>query len=75
VTFVYREAAMLGPAVAERLLARRPSPLVFDLDDPTWLPYRSPTNGWMSLLKFPAKTRSLFRMSDRVIAINQAIGQ
>ncbi|MGI9119725.1 MAG: glycosyltransferase family 4 protein [Acidimicrobiales bacterium] len=73
VTFVYREAAMVGPALAERLVARRPSPLVYDLDDPTWLPYRSPTNGWMSLLKFPAKTRSLFRMSDRVIAINHAI--
>ncbi len=74
VTFVYREAAMIGPALTERLLARRPQPLVYDLDDPTWLAYRSPTNGWMSLLKLPGKTRSLFRMCDRVIAINRAIG-
>lgn len=74
VTFIYREAAMIGPALAERLVARRPSPLIYDLDDPTWLRYRSPTNGWMSLLKFPAKTRSLITMCDRVTAINVAIG-
>lgn len=74
VVFVYREAAMIGPALAERIVARRPAPLLYDLDDPTWLPYRSPSNGWLSLLKFPGKTRSLFRICDRVIVINKAIG-
>ncbi|MDQ3980551.1 MAG: glycosyltransferase family 4 protein [Actinomycetota bacterium] len=72
--FVYREAALVGPALSERLLARRPIPLIYDLDDPTWLPYRSPTSGWMSLLKFPGKTRSLFRLADHVITINATIG-
>ncbi|HEX2042315.1 MAG TPA: glycosyltransferase family 4 protein [Acidimicrobiales bacterium] len=74
VIFVYREAALVGPALVERAVARRRAPLVYDLDDPIWVPYRSPTSGWMSMLKFPGKTRTLFRLSDQVIAINRAIG-
>ena len=30
----------------------RAFPFVYDLDDPIFLPYRSPANGWSSLLKF-----------------------
>lgn len=70
VLLVYREAALVGPAVFERLARRSGAPMVFDLDDPTFVPYRSPTSGWFSILKFPGKTRSLFRMADHVITIN-----
>ncbi|HVM01430.1 MAG TPA: glycosyltransferase family 4 protein [Acidimicrobiales bacterium] len=73
VLLVYREAALVGPAISERLAARRTPRMVFDLDDPTFLPYRSPVNGWFSLLKVPGKTRSLFRLSDHVITINEPI--
>jgi len=73
VLFIYREAALIGPAILERLTKRYHVPIVYDLDDPVFLPYRSPMNGWFSLLKFPRKTYSLFRMSKRVIAINQLI--
>ncbi|MDQ3643607.1 MAG: hypothetical protein M3450_19605, partial [Actinomycetota bacterium] len=72
---VYREAALVGPALLERLVARRSTPMVFDLDDPTFVPYRSPTSGWFSLLKFSKKTNALFRMSDAVIAGNPLIGE
>ena len=75
VLFVYREAALLGPAVIERLAARNGVPVVYDLDDPIFVRYKSPANGWMSALKFSGKTRSLFRLSDHVIAINGLIGE
>jgi len=74
VLLVYREAALVGPALLERLARRSGAPMVFDLDDPTFVPYRSPTSGWFSVLKFPGKTRSLFRMADHVITINSLMG-
>ena len=73
VVFIYREAALVGPALLERLIARR-RPIVFDIDDPVFLPYKSPTNNWASLLKFSRKTHSIFRLSTHVIAINNLIG-
>ena len=71
---IYREAALVGPAIIERFARRLPAPLIFDLDDPTFIRYRSPTSGWWSALKFPAKTKALFRMADQVITINKKIG-
>ncbi len=75
VIYVYREAALIGPAVIERLAARTGVPVVYDLDDPTFVRYRSPTNGWASLLKFPGKERSLFRIARQVITVNGIIGE
>jgi glycosyltransferase involved in cell wall biosynthesis len=72
--FIYREAALVGPAFLERVAGRLKVPMIYDIDDPVFLPYRSPVNGWLSLLKFSRKTHSLFKMSDRVIAINSLIG-
>ena len=73
--YIYREAALIGPAVIERLAARTGVPVVYDLDDPTFVRYRSPTNGWASLLKFPGKERSLFKMATHVITVNGIIGE
>ena len=42
---VYREAALVGPALVERIAARR-KPIIYQLDDPLYVPYRSPSNGW-----------------------------
>jgi hypothetical protein len=75
VLFIYREAALVGPALIERLAKRLRVPMVYDLDDPVFLPYRSPMNGWFSLLKFSRKTYSLFRMSNHIIAINRNIAE
>jgi glycosyltransferase involved in cell wall biosynthesis len=74
VIFIFREAALIGPAFIERRAARLNTPIVFDIDDPVFLPYRSPVNGWASLLKFSKKTHELFRLSTHIIAINRLIG-
>jgi glycosyltransferase involved in cell wall biosynthesis len=73
VVFVYREAALLGPAWIERLARRWKAPLIYDIDEPLWVPYVSPSNGRLNLLKCVSKTNDLFRMSDRVLAVNHAI--
>lgn len=71
---IYREAALIGPAVIERLARRLGVPMVFDLDDPVFEPLASPTSGWLNRLKFPRKTHTLFRISDHVIAANRLVG-
>jgi Glycosyltransferase len=74
VIFIYREAALIGPSLLEKLAARQRIPIVYDLDDPVFLPYKSPANSWASLLKFSRKTHSILRLSERVITINKLIG-
>ncbi len=65
---VNREASLIGPAVIERLVARRGVPLIYLLDDPLYIPYRSPSNGVWSYLKFVGKVKTLCRISRTVIA-------
>lgn len=68
--FLYREAALLGPAVFERLLGRSGVPMVYDFDDAVFVPYRSPTNSGLSWLKFPGKTAAICRAATVVTAGN-----
>ena len=65
--FVYREAALIGPEICERVLARRPLPIIYGLDDPLFVPYRSPANGALSWLKFPGKVARLCALATAVI--------
>jgi glycosyltransferase involved in cell wall biosynthesis len=65
--FVYREAALLGPAFLERLVARK-KPIIYQLDDPLYLPYKSPSNGYLSYLKFFGKVKEIIKLSTSVIA-------
>src|SRR5258706_8251304 len=65
--FVYREAALLGPAFLERMIARK-KPIIYQLDDPLYLPYKSPSNGYLSYLKFFGKIKEIIRLSTVVIA-------
>jgi glycosyltransferase involved in cell wall biosynthesis len=65
-----REASLIGPAWAERLLHARQPAIVYDFDDAIYLPYVSPTNRYLSYLKFPWKTRALCRMAGAVMAGN-----
>ena len=65
--FVYREAALLGPAVLEKRIARK-KPIIYQLDDPLYMPYRSPSNGYLSYLKFFGKIKEIIRISTVVIA-------
>jgi glycosyltransferase involved in cell wall biosynthesis len=73
VVYIYREMALIGPALLERIAIRSGVPVVYDIDDPIFLSHQSPTSGWFSLLKFPGKTHSLMRRSNLVIAINRVI--
>jgi glycosyltransferase involved in cell wall biosynthesis len=67
---IYREAALVGPELVERLAARR-KPLIYQLDDPLYVPYRSPWSGWLSYLKFFGKVGRIAEMS-RVVIVNSS---
>jgi glycosyltransferase involved in cell wall biosynthesis len=73
--FLHREAALLGPALSERLLHARQPALVYDFDDAVYLPYVSPTNRHLSYLKFPWKTEALCRMAAEVTAGNRTLAE
>jgi hypothetical protein len=66
--FVYREAALLGPAFLEKRIAKK-KPIIYQLDDPLFVPYRSPSNGYLSYLKFFGKVKDIVRMS-KVVMVN-----
>lgn len=72
---VYREACLIGPAVVENMIARCGIPLIYDFDDPIWLPYRSPVHGRLTWLKFRGKTSSICRYSRRVIVGNRLLAE
>jgi glycosyltransferase involved in cell wall biosynthesis len=67
--FVYREAALIGPALLERWVARRGLPIIYALDDPLYIPYQSPANGWYSYLKCFGKVATICGLS-RVTIVN-----
>lgn len=69
--YVFREAALLGPAYFERLIGRSGVPMVFDFDDAVFVTYKSPSNGYLTYLKFPGKTGTICRLSAHVMAGNQ----
>lgn len=66
--FVYREAALLGPAYLERKIAKK-KPIIYQLDDPLFVPYRSPSNGLFSYFKFFGKIKEIIAMS-KVVMVN-----
>jgi glycosyltransferase involved in cell wall biosynthesis len=66
--FVYREAALLGPAFLEKRIAKK-KPIIYQLDDPLFVPYRSPSNGYLSYLKFFGKIKEIIRIS-KVVMVN-----
>ncbi|GMR22239.1 MAG: glycosyltransferase family 4 protein [Acidobacteriota bacterium] len=74
VVYIYREASLVGPALIERLTRRWRAPIVYDLDEPLFMSYVSPSNGRLSALKWFSKTDDLIRMSDQVWVVNRAIG-
>jgi len=69
--FVYREAALLGPAFLEKMVARRGVPIIYQLDDPLFVPYTSPSNGYLSYLKFFGKIADICRLA-KVVMVNSS---
>jgi glycosyltransferase involved in cell wall biosynthesis len=74
VVFVYREAWLLGPALLERLLARR-SPIVLDFDDAIYLGDTSEANAWSRLLKSRRKTETICRVARHVTVGNEYLAE
>lgn len=69
--YLFREAALLGPPIFERRLAKTGVPIVFDFDDAIFHSYKSPSNGYLSYLKFPGKTGEICGLSTHVMAGNE----
>jgi glycosyltransferase involved in cell wall biosynthesis len=68
---IYRETALLGPAVYERLLARASVPFFFDFDDAIWIPAVGSANGVFSRLRFVGKTATICRLASAVVVGNE----
>jgi len=69
---IYREIFPIGPAIVERLLARRTGPpIVFDFDDAIFLPNVSDANRVIGVLKQPRKVAAIIRASAHVVAGNE----
>lgn len=69
--YVLREAALLGPPLFEWLIGRSGVPFIFDFDDAVFERYISPSNGYLSYLKFPGKTRTVCKLAAHVMAGNE----
>jgi glycosyltransferase involved in cell wall biosynthesis len=72
VVFVYREAALLGPAWLEKVFSWR-VPLVFDFDDALYLRDTSPANAWSRRLKASGKPAAICRLARHVIVGNDLL--
>ena len=68
---VHREAALIGPAVYELLLARTGKPIIYDFDDAIWSPAQAQTNGPFAHLHFYGKTSAICRMASAVTTGNE----
>src|SRR5215208_1995564 len=68
--YILREAALLGPPIFEKLIHQRRVPIVFDFDDAIFISYRSPSNGYLSYLKFASKTKTICRLASHVMVGN-----
>lgn len=73
--YVFREAALLGPAYFERQIERSGVPMIFDFDDAVFVSYKSPSNGYLSYLKFPGKTATICRLSAHIMAGNPYLAE
>jgi glycosyltransferase involved in cell wall biosynthesis len=70
--YIYKEVALMGPALIERYISMKGVPIVFDLDDAIFVhsTYSSPVNRCFRWLKFPGKTATICRLAAHVIAGN-----
>jgi glycosyltransferase involved in cell wall biosynthesis len=72
--FLHREAMVFGPAVIERIIARR-KPVVFDFDDSIWLRNENRVNPLAAWVKCPGKTRAIARRASAILAGNAYLAE
>lgn len=75
VVYVFREASLFGPPIFEYWVKRAGVPMIFDFDDAIFVSYVSPSNGYLSYLKFPGKTRTICQLSAHVMAGNPYLAE
>jgi L-malate glycosyltransferase len=73
--FIYREAALLGPPIIENIVRQWNIPIIYDIDEPLFVPYTSPSNGSLNKLRFFSKIPKIMQMSDCVFSVNQSIAK
>ena len=67
---IHREAALIGPAIYERLLAWMRVPIIYDFDDAIWSAGQAWKNGPFSLLHFTSKTSTICKLATAVTTGN-----
>jgi glycosyltransferase involved in cell wall biosynthesis len=73
--YVFREAALLGPAIFERSIVRAGKPMIFDFDDAVFLRSAASVNGYLNYLKFPGKIKTVCRLASHVMAGNSFLAE
>jgi glycosyltransferase involved in cell wall biosynthesis len=73
--YIFREAALFGPPIFERMIKRMTTPIIFDFDDAIFVSYRSPSNGYLSYLKFAAKAGTICRLASHVMVGNPYLAE
>lgn len=72
--FLHREATVFGPAILERMIARR-KPVVFDFDDAIWLRNENRVNPLAAWGKCPGKTRTIATQASAILAGNAYLAE
>jgi len=72
--FLHREAMAFGPAILERMIARR-KPVVFDFDDAIWLRNENRVNPLAAWVKCSGKTRTIARRASAILAGNSYLAE
>jgi len=72
---IHREAALIGPAIYERLVAWTGKPIIFDFDDSIWMQQPDQRNSFFSLLHFHRKTRTICALANAVSAGNEYLAE
>lgn len=78
---VHREAALLGPALFERLVVRRGVPMFYDFDDAIWVSSTrahanvATPNGIFSHLHFFGKTSTICKLATAVTVGNEYLAE
>jgi glycosyltransferase involved in cell wall biosynthesis len=72
---IHREAALIGPAIYERLLAWAGKPIIYDFDDAIWSAGQAWKNGFFSLLHFTSKTSTICKLATAVTTGNEYLAE
>ena len=73
--WLHRAAWPVGPALPERMLARRRVPILFEFDDAIYMNHTSAANQRFKALKWAGKTGEICALSRHVVVGNEFLAQ